>query len=125
VFDVGLKVFFALGAAGDEVAHGIADAAHPFLDLLFVGEGEAEAELLLSTTVDMEGFAGDEGDVLFAGLTQEGACAQFAGEAAPEVKAAIGGVDADTGGPMRLDGLQHEIAFVLIDCAQGGKVVFE
>lgn len=125
VFDVGSKLFLSLRAAGDEVAHSVADAAHSFLDLLFVGEGEAEAELLLSAAIDVEGFTGDEGDVLFGGFAQERACAHFAGEAAPEVKAAIGRVDANTFGPMRLDGLQHEITFVLIDGTQGGKVVFK
>src|SRR5450755_132211 len=101
MFDVGLQLFFTLRAAGDEMVHGITNAAHSLLDLLLVGKGEAEAELLLSATIDMEGFTGDEGDVLFGGLTQEGACAHFAGEATPEVKAAIGGVDAHTFGPVR------------------------
>ena len=72
---MGLQVFFVLGASGNEVTHGITDAAHPFLDLLFIRIGEAEAELLLSAAIDMEGFTGDEGNVLFGGLTQEGACA--------------------------------------------------
>lgn len=122
---MGRGVFFALVTAGEKVTHGVADAANALVDLGLVGRGEAEAELLLTTSVDVEGFAGDEGHVFSRGFAQEGTSAQVAGETAPKMEAAVGRVDAHALRPISLYGLQHEIAFVLVDASYVCQVVVE
>ncbi len=117
--------FVALVTAVDKVAHSIADAVNAFLDVGLGWGGEAEAKLLLTTAIDVKGFAGDEGDVFFSSFTQERASTEVAGEAAPEVETAVGGVDADTFRPIGVDGVEHEVTFMLVDGAQCCEVVVQ
>ncbi len=115
VFGVKLAfAFFRRYTLGCEAVNGLADAFDAFLDVALFEGGEAEAEVLLATAIDVKWLADDEGNVVAGALTQQRAGAHVAGQATPEVEAACRVINAHGGGPVLADGMQHKVALLLV-----------
>jgi len=63
-------LFLPLKTSFHQASHSDAYATNAFLDEVFFGGGEAEAELLLTASINVEGFADDEGYMLFGGFAE-------------------------------------------------------
>ncbi len=60
---------FLWNASGLQASHSIAYPSHAFFDAFFLRVGEAQAEPLLATAVDMEWLANGEGNLLLSCFT--------------------------------------------------------
>lgn len=112
-----LAQFFAGIAASQEALHGIAYAAYPLLNILFLRKCVAETKMLLATTINVKWLANDEANLLVCSLSQERTSAQIDGQAAPEMKPARRMADPHFAWPVRSYSLKHQVTFTLVALA--------
>src|SRR5947207_1579416 len=95
-------------------SHSLTNPAHTLFNMSLFWIGEAQAEVLLATTIDVEGFADRESHLLVRCFSQEGTRTHICREAAPEMKTSSWVINTHFFWPVCADGLQHQIALVLV-----------
>src|SRR5579875_665136 len=120
-----LPLLLTRGAPFDQAFDGLAYTLYAFFDVFFDGEGVAQAKVLLTASIDVGWLSDQESNLLGGGFTQQGAGAHIAGQAAPQVKTAVGSIDTHLGWPVPADCLQHQIAFIPILLAQRCQVFIQ
>lgn len=118
-------VFFWWYTAIGDALHCPAEAVDTLFDLGFIGRGVAEPDIMLTTSVYMEGFTDDEGDPFVSSFAQERPCSHVAGQPTPEMEAAARNIHADLIGQVGADGLEHHVALLLVALPHSGKMFVE
>src|SRR5450755_1133214 len=93
-------------------------ATNTLFDALLVGRCEAQANILVPTSVNVKWLADDEGNAFLRDLPEQGTSAHVTRQAAPEMEASRRVVDACVWRPVRLYRLQHGVALGMVARAQ-------
>src|SRR5712691_3083718 len=125
MLDMPTAQIFAWSAPGQQALDRIADASHPFFDVLFFRIGKAEAKLLLAATIYMERFANHKCHLILSYFTQQRSRPYITRQTTPEVEATAWLIDTRFFRPVDVDSLQHQVTFVLIVLAQHDQVVIQ